>query len=90
MGPYSTDFRLKVVRAYEAGRGAQRQLARLFGVSLNFVQDLWKRYRRTGPVEPKPHGGGGLVGLRSVEIRVRACIRTVAGNSTGRTGSEHC
>jgi len=57
-GPYSTDFRRKIVQAYEAGRGSQRQLARLFGVSLSFVQDLWQRYKRTGSVEPRAHGGG--------------------------------
>ena len=37
MGPYSTDFRLKVVRAYERGEGSQRQLARVFGVSLGLL-----------------------------------------------------
>lgn len=58
MRPYSSDFRLKVVRAYERGEGSQRDLARLFGVSLSFVQDLLQRYRRTSRVEPKPHGGG--------------------------------
>lgn len=58
MGPYSMDFRLKVVRAYEAGRGSQRHLARVFGVSLGFVQNLWQRYRQTGSVAPKAHGGG--------------------------------
>jgi putative transposase len=58
MRPYSTDFRLKVVRAYERGEGSQRDLARLFGVSLSFVQELLQRYRRTGSVEPRPHGGG--------------------------------
>ncbi len=58
MQAYSTDFRWKVVRAYEAGRGSQRVLARLFGVSLSFVQELLQRYRQTGRVEPKPHGGG--------------------------------
>ena len=58
MRPYSADFRLKVVRAYERGEGSQRDLARLFGVSLSFVQGLLQRYRRTGSVEPKPHGGG--------------------------------
>ena len=58
MRPYSTDFRLKVVRAYERGEGSQRVLARLFGVSLSFVQALLHRYRATGSVEPKPHGGG--------------------------------
>jgi putative transposase len=58
MGPYSIDFRLKVIRAYERGEGSQRQLARVFGVSLSFVQALLQRYRRTGSVAPKPHGGG--------------------------------
>ena len=58
MGPYSTDFRLKVVRASERGEGSQRQLARVFGVSLGFIQGLLQRYRRTGSVQPQPHGGG--------------------------------
>src|SRR5262245_7448854 len=58
MRPYSTDFRLKVVRAYEQGEGSQRELAHIFGVSLSFIQDLLQRYRQTGSVEPKPHGGG--------------------------------
>jgi transposase len=58
MGPYSTDFRRKVVRAYERGEGSQRHLARVFGVSVSFVQDLLQRYRRTGSVQPQPHGGG--------------------------------
>ena len=71
MGPYSTDFRLKVVYAYERGEGSQRQLARVFGVSLGFVQGLLQLYRHTGGVEPKPHGGGnpGKIGqhLTAVE-----------------------
>ncbi len=58
MKPYSTDFRLSVVRAYEGGQGSQRQLAQLFGVSLGFVQNLLQRYRHSGSVEPKPHSGG--------------------------------
>jgi putative transposase len=58
MRPYSTDFRLKVVRAYEKGEGSQRELARIFAVSLSFVQGLLQRYRQTGSVEPRPHGGG--------------------------------
>jgi transposase len=58
MRPYLTDFRLKVVRAYELGEGSQRRLAHLFGVSLSFVQGLLHRYRQTGSVEPEAHGGG--------------------------------
>src|SRR5262249_59497385 len=58
MRPYSTDLRLKVVRAYERGHGSQRQLAQFFGVSVSFVHELLRRYRQRGSVEPKPHGGG--------------------------------
>jgi transposase len=58
MRAYSTDFRRKVVQAYETGRGSQRALAQLFGVSLSCVQELLQRYRQTGSVAPKPHGGG--------------------------------
>jgi transposase len=58
MRAYSADFRLSVVRAYENGQGSQRQLARLFGVSVSFVQNLLQHYRRTGSITPKPHKGG--------------------------------
>jgi transposase len=71
MRPYLTDFRHKVVQAYERGEGSQRELAQLFGVSLSFIQDLLRRYRHTGSVAPEPHGGGnpGKIGpyLRVVE-----------------------
>jgi len=65
MQAYSTDFRQKVVQAYEARRGSQRVLARLFGVSLSFVQELLQRYRQTGSVAPKPHGGGNPSKVRA-------------------------
>src|ERR1044071_4502254 len=70
MGPYSTDFRLKVVRAYERGEGSQRQLARVFGVSLGLIQGLLQRYRRTGSVQPQPHGGGnpGKIGPQAAIV----------------------
>jgi transposase len=58
MRAYSTDFRQKVVQAYKAGRGSQRALAGLFGVSWSFVQELLQRYRQTGSVAAKPQGGG--------------------------------
>ncbi len=38
--------------------GSQRQLAKRFRVSLSFVQNLLKRYRIDGTVEPREHGGG--------------------------------
>ncbi len=58
MKPYSNDLRQKVVEAYKKGEGSMRKLARRFSVSLSFVWLLMQRYRETGGVAPKAHGGG--------------------------------
>lgn len=58
MKAYSNDLRKKIVQAYENNEGSYRQLAQRFCVSLGFVQNLMKRYRETGAVDPLPHGGG--------------------------------
>ena len=58
MRPYSRDLRLRVVQAYENHEGSMRQLAARFRISLSCVRDLLTRYRATGDVAPKPHGGG--------------------------------
>ena len=58
MRPYSRDLRLRVVHAYEHHEGSMRQLATRFRLSLSCVRDLLTRYRTTGDVTPKPHGGG--------------------------------
>jgi transposase len=57
MGPYSIDLRERVAAAIDQGQ-SQRQVARLFGVSLSFVTRLIKRRRQEGTLAPKPHGGG--------------------------------
>lgn len=58
MQPYSMDLRQRVVEAYENGEGTQAELAETFGVSRNWVEKLLRRWRETGSVAPKPHGGG--------------------------------
>lgn len=58
MKPYSKDIRERVVEAYLSGEGTQREVARRFSVSLSFVQSILKKYRETGSLDPKPHGGG--------------------------------
>ncbi len=58
MRPYSNDLRKKIVDAYTNGKGSMRALAARFSVSSDFVWRLIKRYRQTGRVDPKPHGGG--------------------------------
>lgn len=56
--PYSNDFRQKIVFAYQNNEGSMNKLAERFKVSVNFVSTLLKRFRQTGKVDPKPHGGG--------------------------------
>lgn len=65
---YSTDLRQRVIEAYEAKEGSQRQLAERFKVSLSFVRDLMRRYRETGTVEPKPCSGGTVPKLNAFQL----------------------
>lgn len=68
--PYSPDLRQRVIDAYEAKEGSQRQLAERFKVSLSFVRDLMRHYRRNGQVEPKPHGGGAVAKVTAAQLPV--------------------
>ena len=58
--PLSIDLRQRILAAYEAKEGSQRQLAKRFKVSLSFIRDLMRHYRETGTLQPKPHGGGAV------------------------------
>ena len=58
MRPYSNDLRERIIQAYRNGEGSLRVLAKRFSVSLNCVWLLLQRFRDTGSVDPKPHGGG--------------------------------
>lgn len=57
---YSVDLRQRILEAYKAKEGSQRQLAKRFKVSLSFVRDLMRHYRDQKTVQPKPHGGGAV------------------------------
>jgi transposase len=58
MAAYSMDLRERVVQAYDAKVGSQAAIAKLFNVSLCWVQKLLRRRRETGSIAPLPHGGG--------------------------------
>jgi transposase len=62
--PLSVDLRQRILKAYEAKEGSQRQLAARFKVSLSFIRDLMRHHRETGTVQPKPHAGGAVAKLR--------------------------
>jgi transposase len=61
--PVSVDLRQRILAAYEAKQGAQRQLAERFKVSLSFITDLMRHHCETGTVQPKAHGGGAVAKL---------------------------
>jgi transposase len=52
------DLRERVVQAYDARKGTQTEIARLFNVSISWLQKLLRFRRATGSLAPKPHGGG--------------------------------
>jgi transposase len=58
MAPYSMDLRERVAAAIDQGEGSQRQVAKLFRVSVSFVTRLIQRRRDAGTLAPKAHGGG--------------------------------
>ena len=53
--------------------GSQRQLAKRFRVSLTFIENLLKRYRTDGTVEPT-HGGGQVAKLSPEQETVLASL----------------
>ncbi|EDN66065.1 ISSoc4, transposase orfA [Beggiatoa sp. PS] len=64
--PYSIDLREKIVEAYGNKEGSMRKLAKRFKVSKNFVDQLLQRFKQTGQVAPKPHGGGRSLLVKAI------------------------
>lgn len=54
---YSKNLGERVIMAYVAKEGSQRQLAQRFKVSLSFVRNLLRQYRANGEIEAKRRGG---------------------------------
>jgi transposase len=76
MGPYGIDLRARIVEAHRNGEGSVRELAEQFAVAPNTVQNYLTRYRTTGSVVPRPHGGGvgPTINERGQE-RLRALVK---------------
>lgn len=66
----SVDLRQRILDAYEAKEGSQRQLAARFKVSLSFIRDLMRHHRETGTVQPKPHAGGAVAKLGKEQLPI--------------------
>lgn len=68
--PLSVDLRQRLLDAYQAKEGSQRQLAERFKVSLSFIRDLMRHQRETGTVQPKPRGGGAVAKLGKEQLPI--------------------
>ena len=58
MKPYSQDLRERIFAALETGTDSQSEVAATFGVSLSFVEKLWRKWRKIGNCDALPHAGG--------------------------------
>ena len=58
MRPYSLDLRERIAAAIDDHEGSIRDIARLFRVSTSFIVRLLQRWRASGTIDPKSHGGG--------------------------------
>ena len=74
--PLAVDLRQRLVAAYAAKEGSQRQLAKRFKVSLSFIRDLRRHQRETGTVQPKPHGGGAVAKLGKAQLPIVEALVT--------------
>src|SRR5215510_3843458 len=55
---YALDLRPKMLQAYARRLSSQRALADLCGVSLAWVEQLWRPHRTAGDIAPTPPAGG--------------------------------
>src|SRR5574342_447898 len=58
MRPLSIDLRRRIVQAWPAEKRSVPELASRFTVGTATVKRLIGRFKDTGSVEPRPHGGG--------------------------------
>jgi transposase len=71
MEAYSQDLRERIIGALEAGDEPQVAIAETFGVSLSFVEKLWRRWHEDNSCAALPHGGGRPRALADAEARLR-------------------
>jgi len=64
---YSIDLRKRILSAWQAKEGSQRELANRFKVSFSFIKDLLSQYRKTGTIIAKKQGGDQRSKLKEKE-----------------------
>ena len=52
----NTEVRQRAIDAYEAGKGTQAQVAKMFGIDISTFQRWLQRWRQSGRAQPLPRG----------------------------------
>lgn len=86
MKAYSTDFREKIVKAYEQGDTSIRKIASRFDVSKAFVQRLLSQKKIEGHVQPRKQGGSMKSELDKYSIQLTEIVEKYP----DATLSEYC
>jgi transposase len=73
MRPFSDDLRSRIHETRQAGESTA-EVAERFGVSTAFVRRLEQRFRLTGSLAPRPHGGGRVPKLATHEEALRRAV----------------
>ena len=74
MKAYSQDLRERIVWGLEAQEESQAEIAEGFGVSVSFVEKLWRRWRTTGSYAALPQAGGRQRSLQGAEAGLREAV----------------
>lgn len=75
--PLSDDLRCRILQAYLRQEGSQRELARRFGVSFEYVRKIRKQWRRSGRMErmrQRRHGPASRIAAAEKE-KLRGWVR---------------
>ncbi len=76
MKPLSNDLRERIVAAVDNREGSRREIARRFRVNVSSIARLLQLRRKTGSIEPRPHGGGRAPTLDDDGLeRLRGLVR---------------
>jgi transposase len=83
--PLSNDLRERLIAAWKAKEGTWDELAARFQVGTATVDRWLRRYRKTGAVDPKPHGGGQKPRIPDEQLPV---LRALVDEQPDRTLAE--
>lgn len=72
--PLSLDLRTRIIQACQEQDESQAEIAERFCVHLKTVEKLWRQWRQSGTVAPRPHAGGPPARLAGAGDALRALL----------------